>query len=166
MKKIFLLVALIATTSSQLLFAQDTKPTALTPLLTSYYDIKDALIKSSSADASNHAGEFLKNITAVDMKALPAADMTMFMSLQEKLTFDARHISESKDIAHQREHFANFSTNFFKLAKAVKLTDNPVYYAYCPMKKSYWLSADAAIKNPYYGSQMLTCGKVSEILNK
>jgi hypothetical protein len=100
------------------------------------------------------------------MKALPAADMTMFMSLQEKLTFDARHISESKDIAHQREHFANFSANFFKLAKAVKLTDNPVYYAYCPMKKSYWLSADAAIKNPYYGSQMLTCGKVSETLNK
>lgn len=74
MKKIFLLVALIATTSSQLLFAQDTKPTSLTSLLTSYYDTKDALIKSNSADAAAHAGEFLKTITAVDMKALPAAD--------------------------------------------------------------------------------------------
>lgn len=166
MKRIFLLVAFMATASTQLLFAQDTKSTALTPLLTSYYDIKDALIKSNSADAAAHAGEFLKAVTAVDMKSLPAPDMTAFMAAQEKLAFDARHISESKDIAHQREHFANLSVNFFKLAKAVKLTDKPVYYAYCPMKKNYWLSAEAGIKNPYYGSQMLTCGKIAETLNK
>ncbi|MEO8950168.1 MAG: DUF3347 domain-containing protein [Mucilaginibacter sp.] len=166
MKKIFLLVALIATTFTHLLFAQDTKSTALTPLLASYYDIKDALVKSNSADAAAHSGEFLKAVNGVDMKSLPAADMTAFMALQEKLAFDARHVSESKDIAHQREHFANFSANFFKLAKAVKLTDKPVYFAYCPMKKSYWLSAEAGIKNPYFGSQMLTCGNVTETLNK
>jgi hypothetical protein len=166
MKKIFLLVALMATVSTQLLFAQDTKSTALTPLLVSYYDIKDALIKSNSADAATHAATFLKAVNGVDMKSLPAADMSTFMAAQEKLAFDARHISESKDIAHQREHFANFSVNFFKLAKAVKLTDKPVYYAYCPMKKSYWLSSEDVIKNPYYGSQMLTCGKVTETLNK
>lgn len=166
MKKIFLLVALIATVSTQLIFAQDTKSTALTPLLTSYYDIKDALIKSSSDDAATHAAEFLKALNGVDMKLLPASDMTTFMAAQDKLAFDARHISESKDIAHQREHFGDFSANFFKLAKAVKLTDKPVYYAYCPMKKSYWLSADAGIKNPYFGNQMLTCGKVTETLNK
>jgi hypothetical protein len=166
MKKIFLLLALIATCSTQLLFAQDTKPTALTPLLASYYDIKDALIKSNSADAAAQAEKFLKAVNGVDIKSLPAADMTAFTSLQEKLAFDARHMSESKDIAHQREHFANFSANFFKLAKAAKLTDKPVYYAYCPMKKSYWLSSEAGIKNPYFGSQMLTCGKVAETLNK
>jgi hypothetical protein len=164
MKKIFLLVALFAATSTQLLFAQDNKSTALTPLLTYYYNIKDALIESNSNDAAVQAGEFLKAVNGVDMKSLPAIDMTTFMSVQEKLAFDARHISENKDIAHQREHFANFSANFFKLAKAVKLTGKPVYYAYCPMKKSYWLSADVGIKNPYFGNQMLTCGKVTETL--
>ena len=157
---------MIATVFAPRIFAQNAKPTALTPLLYSYYDIKNALVSSNSADAATHAGEFLKTVTGIDMKSIPAEDMTAFMSLKDKLAFDARHISESKDIDHQREHFANFSMNFFKLAKAVKLTDKPVYYAYCPMKKSYWLSADAAIKNPYYGSQMLTCGKVTEELNK
>lgn len=166
MKKIFLLVAFMATTLTQQLFAQDTKTPSLTPLLTSYYDIKNALINSNSTDVATHAGEFLKTINAVDMKSLPAADMNVFMSFQEKLAFDAIHMSESKDIDHQREHFANFSANFFKLVKAVKLTDQAVYYDYCPMKKSYWLSADAAIKNPYFGNQMLTCGKVTETLNK
>jgi hypothetical protein len=166
MKKILLLVAFVATAFTQQLFAQDVKTSSLSPLLTSYYDVKNALISSNSADAATHAGEFLKIVNAVDMKTLSKSDMESFMFLQDKLAFDAKHISESKDIAHQREHFANFSSNFFKLAKAVKLTDTPVYYAYCPMKKSYWLSADAAIKNPYFGNQMLTCGKVAETLNK
>ncbi len=166
MKKLFLLVAFIAAAITQQLFAQDTKPNELTPLLNSYYDIKNALIKSNGADAAAHAGEFLKAVAAVDIKALAATDMNTFISLQDKLAFDARHMSESKDIAHQREHFATLSANFFKLAKAVKLTDKAVYYTYCPMKKSYWLSADAGIRNPYFGSQMLTCGKVTETLNK
>jgi hypothetical protein len=166
MKKIFLLVALIATAFTQQLFAQDAKASSLSAILPSYYDIKNALINSDAAATASKAGDFLKAINGVDMKSLPESDMTALMSLQEKLAFDARHISESKDIAHQREHFASFSANFFKLAKAVKLTDQAVYYDYCPMKKSYWLSADAAIKNPYFGNQMLTCGKVTETLNK
>lgn len=165
MKKIFLLVALVAAAFTQQLFAQDNKATALSPLLSSYYGVKDALVKSNNADAAASAGEFLKTVNGVDVKSLSATDAAAFKPLQEKLAFDARHISESKDIAHQREHFANFSANFFKLAKAVKLTDKPVYYAYCPMKKSYWLSADEAIKNPYYGNMMLTCGKVSETIS-
>lgn len=160
------MVALIATVFTQQIFAQDTKSPAPGPLLTSYYGIKNALVASNSTDAAASSASFLKTLASVDMKALPANDMEVFMALQEKLAFDARHISESKDIAHQREHFANFSSNFFKLAKAIKLTDKPVYYAYCPMKKSYWLSAEAAIKNPYFGNQMLTCGKVTETLNQ
>ncbi|PAW95360.1 hypothetical protein CKK33_18390 [Mucilaginibacter sp. MD40] len=166
MKKIFLLVALAAATFTQSFAQNSAKPSALGPLLSSYYDVKNDLIKSNSTDAATHAADFLKAVNAVDMKSLPATDMNAFMSFQDKLAFDAKHISESKDIAHQREHFANFSSNFFKLAKAVKLTDQAVYYDYCPMKKSYWLSADATIKNPYFGSQMLTCGKVTETLNK
>lgn len=166
MKKIFLFVAFVTTALAQNVFAQNAKPVALAPLLSSYYEIKNALVSSNSADAATGASEFLKAINGVDMKSLLAADVTTFTSLKNKLSFDARHISESKDIAHQREHFANFSSNFFKLAKSVKLTEQAVYYDYCPMQKSYWLSADAVIKNPYYGKQMLTCGKVTETLNK
>jgi hypothetical protein len=32
------------------------------------------------------------------------------------------------------------------------------------MKKATWLSETNAIKNPYYGKQMLTCGKTTETL--
>jgi hypothetical protein len=52
----------------------------------------------------------------------------------------------------------------FELVKGLKLNTNTLYEQYCPMKKATWLSESAAIKNPYYGSQMLTCGKTTETL--
>ena len=138
--------------------------TPLSSLLTLYYNIKDALVSGDPNTAAAQAGQFVKAINAIDMKALSAADMNAFMSLQEKLAFDAKHIAESKEISHQREHFQSFSNNFYKLAKAVKLSDKPVYQDYCPMKKAYWLSSETAIKNPYFGSQMLACGKISDTM--
>jgi hypothetical protein len=147
MKRILLIVVLMATLSVQEGFAQDNQGQVL---LSSYYDIKNALVNSDASAAAARAGDFLKLIS--------------FKSYQDKLAFNARHISESKDIAHQREHFAGLSADFYKLAKAVKLSGQPIYYDYCPMNKTYWLSASKDIKNPYYGKQMLTCGKVSDII--
>jgi membrane fusion protein, copper/silver efflux system len=44
-----------------------------------------------------------------------------------------------------------------------------VYRQFCPManndKGAFWLSLDEKINNPYYGSSMLTCGEVKEIIN-
>jgi len=161
MKQIFLLVAFMATAWITPGFAQSSQTQAL---LTSYYDIKNALVNSDAALAASKAGEFSKTLAGIDQKSLSPAETTAFAGLQEKLNFDAEHIEETKDIVHQRDHFASFSVNLFKLAKVVKLTKASVYYDYCPMKKSYWLSDNAAIKNPYYGKQMLTCGSVKETI--
>ena len=154
MKKIFLLVAMLATAFMQKGFAQKN---VKTQLLHSYYDIKNALVAGNANTASIKAEEFLKTLNEIDTKIINEAT-------RDALLKDAGHISESKDIKQQREHFATFSTNMYNLIKSVKLTDQPVYYAYCPMKKSYWLSDAPAIKNPYYGSSMLTCGKVTETI--
>ncbi|GAA4195959.1 hypothetical protein GCM10022289_00910 [Pedobacter jeongneungensis] len=161
MKKIFFLVALLAIVFTGRVLAQNSQTQSL---LTSYYDIKNALINADATVAASKATEFSRALGSMDMKSMPEADMNIFIGLQDKLAFDAKHISESKDIAHQREHFATFSANLFKLAKAVKLTKAPVYYTYCPMKKSYWLSDNAGVKNPYFGKQMLTCGAVKETI--
>ncbi len=172
MKKLFLIVAFFTTIITQYSFAQvaptqqedNTKTTQLSQVLNSYYGIKNALVNSDAKAAAMNAGELLKAINAVDMNALSATDMNAFMPLQEKLAFDAKHISENNGIAEQREHFSSLSNNIYKLAKAAKLSAEPVYQAYCPMKKAYWLSSEAAIKNPYYGNMMLTCGKVTDTL--
>ncbi len=161
MKKIFLLVAFIVTIWIKPGFAQSSETQNL---LKTYYGIKDALVNSDAAAASTQANEFSKALGSIDMKSLPQADMKAWIDVQHALATDAKHLAETQDIAQQRTYFASFSSNLFALAKIVKLSKEPIYYDYCPMKKSYWLSEQAVIKNPYFGKQMLSCGAVKETL--
>jgi hypothetical protein len=133
----------------------------LSALLSPYYGVKDALFAGDAKAAAQRSGELLAAINGVDIAALSSAEHTAFLSLKDKLAYDARHISEVTDIHHQREHFAALSANMSALAKAVPLSDQPVYEDYCPMKKAYWLSSSATIQNPYFGSAMPSCGKVA-----
>lgn len=157
MKKLFkfwtvhVLLLIVASSVS----AQE-KAAAVNPLQ-AYYEVKDALISSNAGVAGTKATALINAIKANEKTNASKV-------LRDKILFDAEHIAESKDIEHQRDHFTSLSTDFYALVKAVKLNDKPVYYAYCPMKKSYWLSEGEAIKNPYYGNKMLTCGKVAEVL--
>ncbi len=155
MKKLFFIVAILATAIVQKGFAQNNKQ--LSQLLNSYYDIKNALVAGNAATASLKAQEFVRATNSIDYKIISEGNINTLLK-------DATPISESKDIKEQRLHFANLSDNMYTIAKAVKLSDQPVYYVYCPMKKSYWLSNDKIIKNPYYGNAMLTCGSVKETL--
>ena len=159
MKKIFLLVAFFTTGLIQQSFAQDSTKIQPSHLLHSYLDIKNALVEGNANTASTKAEEFVKTLNSIDPKIINEAT-------RDALAKDASHISKTQDIKHQREHFATFSTNMYELAKSVKLATEPIFYDYCPMKKTYWLSSDKAIKNPYYGNAMLTCGKVAETLNQ
>jgi hypothetical protein len=157
MKKVFLIVTFIAAAFVQKPFAQDTNQTQLSQVLNSYYHIKDALIKGNSNTAALQAEEFLKIANGI-------SNRTISEGSRNALVKDAGAISDSKDLKKQREVFTNLSTNMYALAKSLKLTTEPIYYNYCPMKKAYWLSSDKVIKNPYYGNAMLTCGKVTETI--
>jgi Protein of unknown function (DUF3347) len=140
------------------------KQLAACPLLTLYYDIKNALVKSDAGTASQKAGAFVTNIQNMDPVKLPENVRQTFLSLQPKLRADAEDISKSKDIEKQRMYFKNLSDHFYLFAKAGKICDGPVYRQYCPMKKSYWLSNETSIRNPYYGAAMLTCGQLTDTL--
>jgi len=161
MNKYFVLVALFAMTY---MYVQAQEP-VLNTVLGGYYNVKDALVKSDPKAAAVASGVLLKAITDIDMSAIPAKDHMTFMKLQDKLAYDARHISESTDINHQREHFASLSVNMYTLASHAQLSKEAFYEDYCPMKKTYWLSGDTAIQNPYYGKTMPDCGKIVATVN-
>src|SRR5690606_3228668 len=142
MKKTLLVVAVIATAFVQKSFAQDTSnQKQLSQLLTFYYQVKDALIEGNSTTASLKAEAFLKTANGISNRTIPEGS-------RNALVKDAGIISESKDLKKQRQVFTNLSTNMYALAKSLKLTTEPIYYNYCPMKKAYWLSSDKVIKNP------------------
>jgi hypothetical protein len=55
----------------------------------------------------------------------------------------------------------------FALVKA-RPTATPIYLDHCPMYEggADWLSRDKAIRNPFYGAQMMNCGSVKETIVK
>lgn len=150
----------MATAFVQKAFTQDnSQQNQLSQLLTQYYNIKDALVAGKSTVASAKADEFIKTANTIDYKLISEGNINALLK-------DATPISENKDIKKQRQHFSNFSNNMATLAKAVKLSSEPIYKAYCPMQKANWLSSSKEIKNPYYGSAMLTCGSVVETIGQ
>ena len=145
--------------------AQDTNQ--LQAIFDNYYAIKDALVKTNANTASAKAAKLLTALNAMKMKNLSLEEQTLWTKIDKDLKMDAQHISESKEIDHQRDHFSTLSKNMYALIKIAKHTGK-VYYQHCPMydggKGADWLSKESAIKNPYYGSTMLTCGKTIEVI--
>lgn len=132
-----------------------------------YFQLKDALVSSDGNKASEVSKSMVIAISQVKMELLDNEVHMVWMKNLKNLTEDAEHIGETKDLKHQRDHFMTLSKNVYALMKAEKL-NKPVYYQFCPMandgKGANWLSYENAVKNPYYGSMMLNCGKTVETL--
>lgn len=157
-----------ATTTETPAKKEETKPSSLQTVYDVYFDLKDALVKSDATNAATKAATLLKAINAIKMETL-GDNHVAYMKVEKDLKLDAEHISESKDIAHQRDHFTSLSKNMYELLKTAK-ANTTIYYQHCPMyndgKGANWLSKESAIKNPYYGSMMLSCGKVQETIKQ
>jgi nucleotide-binding universal stress UspA family protein len=77
----------------------------------------------------------------------------------EKLVEAAKKLAAAKDIAAARTAFGDVSDALVAYADKTKSELGPgVRVAYCPMVNKPWLQKDKEIRNPYYGSSMLTCG--------
>lgn len=134
--------------------------------LASYYALKDALVDSNVEIASAKADELLKTLDAVDTTKMTTPQKTQWGKLEKLIRTDSVHINRNKEIEHQREHFMKLSNNIYALVFGFKANETDAYLQYCPMKKASWLSKSKDIKNPYYGSKMLTCGSVKATLKK
>lgn len=124
-------------------------------LLAAYYNIKNALVAGDPASASANADIFLRKVNTIDFKVLSEGNLHV-------LAKDAGRLTETKDVERQRLYFASLSSNMAIVAKDFKLDKREVYLQYCPMKKASWLSSEKQIRNPYYGTAMLTCGEVTD----
>ncbi len=140
---------------------------ALSEVYKHYFSLKDALVQSNSETAGAEAASLQTAIKAVPMAKLSSDLHIAFMKDYEAMAKAANSISQTKDLAQQRKLFIDLSSNMYKLTKLDKL-ESPVYYQFCPMansgKGAYWLSQESNIKNPYYGSKMMTCGSVKETI--
>ena len=141
---------------------QDAKAEAI---LTDYFKLKDALVADDNTKAKELGASLATTLGKLDISEYTDTQQQDLKDIVEDAVEHAEHISES-DIAHQREHFKVLSKDVTDMV-AITGTENTLYQQFCPMYDggSAWLSTSKDVKNPYYGSKMLTCGKVQKEIN-
>jgi hypothetical protein len=108
-------------------------------------------------------------------------DMKTYLEMQEALAQDNLKLALSahekiceKELIHYKDDYKNCKKNFkdisdlrnsFKLLSKVFIENGnkeelkKLMTAECSMAKAKWVQVEGAIKNPYYGKSMLSCGQ-------
>lgn len=135
------------------------------PLVEEYLQLKDLLVASDSQNATEKAAAL----------ADKAEEFSAHKGLSKQVTSQLNRIREvaagmvqAENLEKQRELFKPLSEAVINLARMAPDREAALYVQYCPMADhnagASWLSLEPEIRNPYFGSQMLTCGSVKERL--
>jgi copper chaperone CopZ len=132
-----------------------------------YFAIKDALVNTNSGAAASAAEQLLALLKNADTRSLDKKEQDAFNAQETKLSEHALTIAGKKKIEDQRQAFSKLSSAMHALMKSIK-PGYEVYVDHCPMyddgKGANWLSREKPIRNPYYGSKMMSCGNVKGTL--
>ncbi len=143
----------------------DTQNLGSQKVLADYMALKDALVNDDNAKAKELGNVLAQSLKSFDASSFSSKEKYELKDIMEDAIEHAEHISES-DIKHQREHFKVLSKDVTDMV-AITGTKVKLYEQFCPMYDggTAWLSTKEKVRNPYYGSQMLKCGKVQREIN-
>ncbi len=119
-----------------------------------YIILKDALV-ATKFDEAKKAADALKT----DLASYKGCENTALI---------AGKIAVASDIATQRKEFTSLSSDVIALFKHADITKGAIFVQHCPMANNGdggdWLSSEQKIQNPYYGDEMMECGRVVETI--
>jgi hypothetical protein len=143
------------------------KNTDVSAVIEAYLSIKDALVNDDQEKAATAGKSLASALGEMNMSQVSEGQKAEANEIIEVAKNHGEHIAES-EIDHQREHFEALGKDMKDLI-AITGTDRKLYQQYCPMyndnKGGMWLSDSEEIRNPLFGSKMLKCGKVEEVIN-
>ena len=85
----------------------------------------------------------------------------------EPIVKAAKAVESAGDLKAARDAFGPLSDAVIAAARADDWKDvSGVTIGYCPMVKRSWIQKHGEVNNPYYGSQMLTCGELKDVKNR
>ena len=135
-----------------------------------YIKVKEALVEDDFNMVKDNAGILLKNLDQVEMELITDSESHQhWMQAEKAMQKSASAIVASENIDAQRTHFKELSK---ALTSAVQMygIGQSVYNQFCPMANdnqgAYWLSNDKNVLNPYFGSAMLACGSVKQVIQE
>ncbi|TLP74112.1 DUF3347 domain-containing protein [Maribacter sp. ACAM166] len=131
-------------------------------VIADYMTLKEALVATNKDAAAKAGNKMVGSLKIFEISGYTSSQQKELQDIIVDATEHAEHIGKS-EMDHQREHFKTLSKDMMDMVE-ITGTDATLFQQSCPMydKGSSWLSMSKDIKNPYYGSKMLTCGKVEK----
>lgn len=132
--------------------ARQAEPDALRALVATYLDVQAALASDRAEAVKSPAEKLTAQAVALgkDGTAIAAAATVM---------------ARAGDIAAARDALGPLSDAVIARVRADGSTEAvaDLRLGYCPMVKRSWIQRGDQVRNPYYGSQMLTCGELKPL---
>ncbi len=138
-------------------------------LYTAYLGVQSALAGDDLAAAKAAGAPLAAALDAVSTDGLGRETLGAWTRLASLLGSAIQTLDAAGDIDALRAAFAPLSLRLIDLARRFGLPpDLELHRAHCPMafdwKGADWLQGGGEIANPYFGSEMLTCGSLEEAL--
>jgi membrane fusion protein, copper/silver efflux system len=133
-------------------------------VITDYLNFKNALTVDNFEEAQKAGTSMKTSISKVDMSNFTGDAHNLWMKNSADILKSLEHVAHFKNIDEIRKTFEKVSLSMITLTTALKPFDKTLYVQHCPManenKGADWLSTEEDVKNPYFGTQMLSCGEV------
>lgn len=129
-----------------------------------YLTIKNALVKSNSKAAAQGAASLDLTLNGMNISQWTTAQKQVWALIAVEAKKQTKTIAANNGkLDKQRKAFQQLSKAINDMVTNFGSTQK-LYQDFCPMYEggSIWLSETKDIKNPYYGAQMLTCGRINE----
>jgi len=140
----------------------------LTDVYQAYLKMKNAFVAKQFDKVQANAKAVQAALGKVDMEELKGENHVDWMKRLNVMKPNIAKIVSTMNPGEQKAAFANFNKAFYESVKRFGLTGVTTYYQFCPMalnnKGAFWLSESADIRNPYFGSDMLTCGETRDTI--
>lgn len=138
---------------------------ALDPLYETYLAWKDALVGDDFKAAKNMAADMQSVLETINMNLFEGDAHHAWMGYKDQLSKNLEHAPHYSGIAQLRKAFQEVSVAMIDITKTFRPLSKTIFVQHCPMadnnRGADWLSSEREIKNPYFGSSMLTCGEVT-----
>lgn len=131
---------------------------AMQPILEEYLKIHEAFAGDKTEGVKRAAEQIVTLSDNVDTNTVTGEHEDHYKHVPMKIKKAAQRLTEGKDLGAMRVAFKALSKPMAMWATMSK--PKGIYVVYCSMQKASWLQKDKAVRNPYYGHQMLSCGEI------
>ena len=140
----------------------------LQQLLNHYYNLKNTFVAEDLEEIRKACSPLMGLIHDIDINELNNDELMEWSKEAETMLFLLEDIANVESIEEKRLNFGDLSESVLMLIKSFGIKEGKVFVQFCPMafnnNGAKWLSTKSAIQNPFFGDEMLECGKIEEIV--